>query len=197
MRQKLSNDRALRILREARQEFARWGFAGARVERIARAAGVNKQLLFYYFHSKRGLFHAVLHDAAGELERALDLVSVRDGPPLERLRAALAAQFDYLARHPDLVALLTHGGRVESGVFGPAMKRLVVVLAEGQGLGQIRGDVDPHLAAAQALVLMIGCLRFEPLITASAPSLTADAAVLRRRWVWAAVHLFVEGVRAA
>ncbi len=53
---KLSNDRALRIVVAARDEFARRGLAGARVEQIARRAGVNKQLLFYYYHSKRGLF---------------------------------------------------------------------------------------------------------------------------------------------
>ncbi|MGH7529747.1 MAG: helix-turn-helix domain-containing protein, partial [Gemmatimonadales bacterium] len=90
----------------ARHEFARRGFAGARVDQIARRAGVNKQLLFYYYHSKRGLFHAVLAAAAGELEAALAALAPPGGPPLERLRAALAAQFAFLARHPDIVALL-------------------------------------------------------------------------------------------
>src|SRR5438046_554474 len=74
---KLSNDRALRIVAAAREEFARRGFAGARVEQIARRAGVNKQLLFYYFHSKRGLFQAVLAQSAGELETALAGIGCR------------------------------------------------------------------------------------------------------------------------
>jgi hypothetical protein len=121
---------------------------------------------------------------------------VRDGAPLERLRAALTAQFDYLARHPDLVSLLTYGTRIEAGVFAPAIKRLVVLLAEGQGLGQVRGDLDPHVAAAQALVLMLGYLRLEPMIAASAPALTGDAPALRARWMRSAVDLFVAGVRA-
>jgi len=38
----------------------------------------------------------------------------------------------------------------------PAIKRLVVLLAAGQGLAKMRDDVDPHLAAAQALILMVG-----------------------------------------
>lgn len=196
MKRKLSNDKAIRVLNAAGLEFARWGFAGGRVDRIVAAAGVNRQLLFYYFQSKRGLFNAVLHQAAAELEHSLVGAAVRDGTPLERLRSALTAQFDYLTRHPDLVSLLTHGSRIEEGVFAPAIKRLVVPLAEGQGLGQVRGDLDPHVAAAQALVLMLGYLRLEPVIAASAPTLTGDAPALRARWMRAAIDLFIEGVRA-
>lgn len=194
-KRKLSNDRALRIVASARREFARWGFDGARVDRIAAAAGANKQLLYYYYRSKRGLFQAVLQHAATELEGALETSGARDGAPLERLRAALLAQFDYLARHPDLAALLTHAVRGDRPVFAPALRRLVVLLAEGQGRGQVRGDLDPHVAAAQALVLMVGYLRLEPLIAAAAPTLASDAS-LRATWMGSAIDLFVAGVRA-
>jgi len=180
----------------ARAEFARWGFAGARVDRIAAAAGVNKQLLFYYHGSKRGLFNAVLLDAGAELERELGRSPERPGGALDGLRATLVTQFDYLGRHPELVNLLTHGDRVESGVFAPLIRRLVVLLAEGQGLGRVRGDLDPHVAAGQALVLMLGYLRLEPLLTTSAPAL-GDTPTLRARWIRGAVDLFLHGVRAA
>src|SRR5882762_9351058 len=95
---KLSNDRALRIVAAAREEFARPRFEGARVEQIARRAGVNKQLLFYYFRSKRGLFQAVLAQSAGELERALSELASPSGAggPLVRLRLTLGAQFEFL-----------------------------------------------------------------------------------------------------
>jgi AcrR family transcriptional regulator len=49
-----------RILDAAVQEIAQHGFAAARVDAIARAAGVNKQLIYYYFESKSGLREAVL-----------------------------------------------------------------------------------------------------------------------------------------
>src|SRR5947207_14623483 len=94
---KLSNDRALRIVAAAREEFARRGFAGARVEQIARRAGVNKQLLFYYYHSKRGLFQAVLAEAASELEAALSKLKLPSGVPLGRRRLPLQPQSDLLA----------------------------------------------------------------------------------------------------
>jgi len=193
---KLSNTRALRIAAAASDEFAVRGFEGARVDRIARQAGVNKQLLFYYYHSKRGLFRAVLERAVGELEEALAALPSASGRPLERLRDVLTAQFEFLGRHPELVALLAHAERSEAAPFAPAIRRLVVLLAEGQGLGQVRDDVDPHVAAAQALVLMVGYLKLESLIAASAPSLAADEPALRERWRKSAVELVVNGVRA-
>jgi len=201
---KLSNDRALRIVAAAREEFARRGFAGARVDQIARRAGVNKQLLFYYFHSKRGLFQAVLAQSAGELETALAELATKSGGagsgggPLERLRLTLAAQFEFLARHPEIVALLGQGTRSGGGAaFAPAINRLVVLLAEGQGLGQVRDDLDPHLAAAQALILMVGYLSMEAVIATSARPLGADEPSLRARWREAAVDLVVAGVSAS
>ena len=190
---KLSNDRALRIIAAAREEFSKRGFAGARVEEIARRATVNKQLLFYYYHSKRGLFQAVLEQSLGELEDALARVTSPAGPPIERLRSTLGAQFEFLANHPQLVALLGQG---KSAAFGPAIKRLVVLLAEGQGLGQVRDDLDPHLAAAQALILMVGYLTMETVVAASARPLGADEPALRHRWRDAAVDLVVAGVSA-
>lgn len=191
---KLNNARALLIIAAARDEFAKRGFDGARIERIARRARVNKQLVFYYYHSKRGLFQAVVSGAAHELEQALALVSVAEGRPLARLRAALDAQFEFLSRNPDLVALLMQAGRSEARPFAPAIRRLVVLLAEGQGLGEVRDDLDPHLAAAQALVLMIAYLGLESLIAASAAPLGSDGPDLSRRWKDAALRLVLEGV---
>jgi len=158
---------------------------------------VNKQLVFYYFHSKRGLFNAVLARGASQLEQALAALPVAAEPhPLDRIRTALATQFDFLAEHPELVALLTQAGRSEARPFAPAIKRLVVLLAEGQGRGLVRDDLDPHLAAAQALVLMVAYLGLESLIAVSAPPLGADEPALRERWKDAAVRLVLEGVAA-
>ena len=197
MRRKLSNRRALKIIAAGREEFARRGLDGARVERIVVRAGVNKQLLFYYFHSKRGLYQAVLSLGAAELEAALERLTIPPGRPLERIREALGAQYDYLARNPDLVNLITQASAAEARPLAPAIKRLVVLLAEGQGLGAVRDDVDPHVTAAQSLILMLGYLQLESLIAASAAPLGADEPALRGRWRDAAVELVVNGVRAA
>jgi AcrR family transcriptional regulator len=49
-----------RILRAAIQEFASKGFAGARVDAIAKRARINKRMLYHYFGDKRGLFRAAI-----------------------------------------------------------------------------------------------------------------------------------------
>lgn len=169
------------------------------MEQIVQRAGVNKQLLFYYYHSKRELFQAVLDQSATELESALAALSLPAGAPLERLRLTLKAQFEFLARNPQIVALLGQGSRggVGGTAFGPVIRRLVVLLAEGQGLGQVRDDVDPHLTAAQALILMVGYLNMESVVAASARPLAADEPALRERWRDAAVDLVVAGVSAS
>ena len=48
------------ILKAALKEFSRKGFAGARVDVIARTAKINKRMLYHYFGDKAGLFRAVL-----------------------------------------------------------------------------------------------------------------------------------------
>lgn len=197
VKRKLTNERAQRVMGAAGDEFARRGFEGARVDLIARRAGVNKQLLFYYYGSKRGLYQAVVGRAVADLERALAELAIGAGPALDRIRRALEAQFDYLARRPELVTLLSpgngaaggNGGRASGTPFAPAIKRIVVLLAEGQGRGEVRDDVDPHVAAAQALVLMTGFLRHEGLIVVDEPA-------LRERWRKGAVDLVVNGVAA-
>ena len=52
-----------RILARALDEFSRRGYAGARVDRIARLARVSKRMLFYYFRNKRALFAEVMESA--------------------------------------------------------------------------------------------------------------------------------------
>ena len=49
-----------RILAAGVAEFAAKGFAGARVDRIARQAQSNKRLIYHYFGSKEGLYEAVV-----------------------------------------------------------------------------------------------------------------------------------------
>ncbi len=55
-----------RILAAAREEFARGGYRGGRLDAIARRAGVNKRMLYHYFNSKEGLFAAVLESSVDE-----------------------------------------------------------------------------------------------------------------------------------
>ena len=71
-----------RILSAALKEFAAKGFAGARVDVIARCARINKRMLYHYFGNKEKLFRAVLRQKVAE-RRAW--ASNLPGDPAERL----------------------------------------------------------------------------------------------------------------
>src|SRR6202142_945321 len=88
------------ILQAAVREFSREGVAGARTDAIARAAKVNKALLYYYFKDKEALYGAVLDQVFGGLIACVGEVLSRDLPPREKIMAYAGAHFDYVARHP-------------------------------------------------------------------------------------------------
>jgi AcrR family transcriptional regulator len=71
-----------RILSAALKEFAAKGFAGARVDVIARRAAINKRMLYHYFGNKEKLFRAVLRQKIAERRAWSAHLS---GDPAERL----------------------------------------------------------------------------------------------------------------
>src|ERR1041385_198229 len=83
------------ILQAAVREVAREGVAGARTDAIARSAGVNKALLYYYFKDKEALYQAVLDDVFSGVRAAIQDALARNLPPRERLAAYVCAHFDY------------------------------------------------------------------------------------------------------
>ena len=88
-------DRAALLLEAADQLFGEQGYDAVSVGDLAKAAGVNKALVFYYFGSKEELFARVLttyYEAhRGALERALD----EEGPLDARLSRLIDAYFDF------------------------------------------------------------------------------------------------------
>src|SRR3954464_10152984 len=76
------------ILAAARDEFAEYGLGGARVDRIAERAGLNKRLIYYYFDDKEKLFQAVLEQAYRDIraeEMALRLLDLDPPTAVRRL----------------------------------------------------------------------------------------------------------------
>lgn len=73
------------ILRHARRAFTADGYAGARIEPIARDAGVSTATLYALFDGKAELFAAVIEDAALDFDRLMRRVRAVDGPARERL----------------------------------------------------------------------------------------------------------------
>ena len=73
-----------RILAAATQEFARYGLAGARGDRVARAARSSERMVYYYFGSKEKLFRAVLEAAYLSLQQAERSVHLDGLEPVAR-----------------------------------------------------------------------------------------------------------------
>src|SRR5437870_4785001 len=88
-----------RILAAAFKEFAAQGFAGARVDRIARRAGINKRMLYHYFGDKEGLFREVLRRKMAE--RQAWGVATPDDPA-----ESLPYWFDLACKDLDWIRLL-------------------------------------------------------------------------------------------
>ena len=88
-----------RLLAAARDEFAEHGIGGARVERIAKRAGVNKERIYGHFGNKDALFEAVMVDALSEHTEGIGLPSGDVAEYAGRL-------FDYHRRNPQLLRLL-------------------------------------------------------------------------------------------
>src|SRR5436309_14614572 len=88
------------ILQAAAQEFAEHGIAGARTDEIARQAGVNKALLYYYFKDKETLYGAVLDEAFSGLMNTVFQVLDSHLPAREMMLAYVGADFDFVASYP-------------------------------------------------------------------------------------------------
>jgi TetR/AcrR family transcriptional regulator len=142
------------ILKAAVAEFAELGIAGARTDAIARAAHVNKALLYYYFKDKDALYEAVLDHVFSGLRARVMPVLESKLPPRQKMLEYLAAYFDYIAANPRFPRVvqgewLRAGGkgsapmqRVAKEYFAPIFGRLAEVLREGIAAGEFRA-VNP------------------------------------------------------
>lgn len=93
-----------RILDAAHTVFIRNGTAGARMQEIAREAGVNSALLHYYFRSKEKLSEAVFRRAAGELLPAVIRILAEDRGIEEKVAAVVEVEQTRLLQTPYLPA---------------------------------------------------------------------------------------------
>ena len=90
-----SGDSRRRIFAAAAAEFAARGYAGANVDRIARAAGLNKAMIYYHFKSKAALYRAILRDMFAAVGTRVAAVAAASSSPEDKVRAfvdAIAAE---------------------------------------------------------------------------------------------------------
>jgi TetR/AcrR family transcriptional regulator len=147
-----------RILDAAKVEFGDKGFAGARVSDIADRAGVNKQLISYYFGGKEGLYE--------ELSRQWQQASAQMADPGQPLDAMIAGfttstlQYRDWARMMAWANLSTGDSAPDTGPEDTFLQAQVADLRRRQEAGELPADLDPAclllalFAAASATVTL-------------------------------------------
>jgi len=139
-----------RLLEAAAAEFAEHGIAGARVDRIAAASGVNKAQMYGWFGSKDGLFDAVFDE---QLHRIVDSVPF----DAEDLPGYAVALYDSYLREPELVRLASWNRleRVPTGDLLAGHRHLAEPKLEAIARAQAEGRVVGGLLPADVYALVI------------------------------------------
>lgn len=95
-----------RILAAAAAEFAARGYAGARVDRIARRARVNKAMLYYHFGSKQGLYRSLLRRTFARAAERLEAIAAGDAEPAEKVDQVIAGLAAFVREHAFFPAIM-------------------------------------------------------------------------------------------
>jgi AcrR family transcriptional regulator len=163
-----------RVLSAGAEVFARDGYEGASLRRIAETAGVDIATLKYHVGDKAALFVEIYQDGYRHFQQALGplllrLPLVKDLPELEReMREVLERGFDYLERHELFVRLwmfrLLEAPR-EVSEAEEALRSDVMSLIEGvAAILKERGLVREVDVRALALLVITGL----PMLTLTA-----------------------------
>jgi AcrR family transcriptional regulator len=138
------------ILAAARAEFARYGLAGSRVDRIVTAAQASKERLYAHFGDKETLFREVV---ASDGQRYFAAFGMRPDAVAE----FVGDVFDLARSHPEHLRMLTWA-RLEDVAFDPtdfegeAPEQTLAIIAAAQAAGY----VDQTWAPLDLLVLLFG-----------------------------------------
>src|SRR3954462_2406749 len=88
-----------RILAAAAVEFAARGFGGARVDRIARRARINKAMLYYHFRSKQAIYDALLRRIFSDAADRVRTIAASDLPPAAKIDQVIAGIAGFVGEH--------------------------------------------------------------------------------------------------
>lgn len=123
-----------RIMGAAKDEFAQNGFAGARVDGIARRAGVNKAALYYHVGDKKTLYARVIQHVLQGASSRLEHHLVQSRSPEERILAYVRALAETFCENPQMPRIvmreMVSGGQTLPGVFFDGLARIIGMLAD-------------------------------------------------------------------
>lgn len=140
-----------RLMNAAVEEFATYGLAGARVDRIAEHASANKRSIYMHFGTKEELFDMVVADGMSELAEAVAI----DAGSLPDYAGAL---FDRLQQRPHIRRLYLWAGLERQQPVEAEVKeyrRNVAAIKAAQDAGQARADIPAMELLAMVIALVI------------------------------------------
>lgn len=142
-----------RLLAVAEEEFAEWGFFGARVDEIARAADINKRMLYAHFGSKEGLYSEVLLSVYERLAECEKQFIIEGLDPLASIRNIVFVSFKFLSDNPNFVRLLLWENLNRAGAVpraeleklkAPTLDYMRRQIKRGKLMGLFRADADEY-----------------------------------------------------
>jgi len=158
-----------RLLAAAAAEFAARGFDGAKVDRIAARARINKAMLYYHFHSKAALYRDILRQMFGTVAGAVTAVHAQGGPADVQLRRFIEAIARAAEGSPHFPAMwlreIAEGGRHLDESIVLEMRRVIEILGRILHAGRRAGIFGP----VNPFVTQIGIVAPLMFFSASAP----------------------------
>ncbi|MFK4107487.1 TetR family transcriptional regulator [Streptomyces sp. NPDC002176] len=137
-----------RLLKAAYDEFAQFGLAGGRVDRIAEAAQANKRMIYVHFGNKDDLFDLVVANSLADLAQAVPFTA-------DDLPGYAGRLFDYLLEHPQVLRL-TGWAQLERPDAVPAQVDAYVPKIDAIASAQQRNIVTGTVTPADILALLLG-----------------------------------------
>ncbi len=141
------------ILTVATQEFAQKGLAGARIDEIAERTRTSKRMIYYYFHSKEGLYVAVLEEAYRRVRAIEADLHLDDLKPEAALRRLVEFTFDHHAGNEDYIRIVMSENinraqflaksKSIQGMNVPALKAISDLYERGVSAGIFRPGLLP------------------------------------------------------
>jgi AcrR family transcriptional regulator len=139
-----------RILDAAFREFAEYGVAGARVDRIAKNAACNKNLIYVYFDNKEALFATVLDRHLSDAYAGIPFTP-------ENLPGLARRVFDYAQANPDVYRLLAWATLERTAALPPGRERehdrKMPLIRAQQASGTVDADLPPELILMAVMAL--------------------------------------------
>jgi len=140
------------ILKAARKEFAKSGYDGARVDKIAATSKLSKGLIYHHFQSKDFLFQAVLEQLYEELSEENKALYLEDFEPETGVQRLIEHTFDYFVKNPEFIVLVNTENLLKAQhlkksdlvgkTFEPLRSSLEGLLLKGAEQGVFRSNVN-------------------------------------------------------